>query len=131
MLETAHVTVQSRMLLVLGAASYSIYLVHHLVVQSLVRMAGGGTPHPSLALAMAEGLAIFIVATLVGIAVHTWVEKPASNWLRRRIAGIPWPLQQAAKRQIAICVPISTTREVGMRKNSVALVALRLRKMNR
>ncbi len=89
MLETAHVTVQSRMLLVLGAASYSIYLVHHLVVQSLVRMAGGATPHPPLALAVAEGLAIFIVATLVGIAVHTWVEKPASHWLRRRMRRHP------------------------------------------
>jgi exopolysaccharide production protein ExoZ len=89
MLETANVTVQSRLLLLLGAASYSIYLVHHLAVQFMVRLAGGVSPHPSLPALLAEGAAIFAVAVLAGIAVHMWIEQPASRWLRRRMHRRP------------------------------------------
>jgi exopolysaccharide production protein ExoZ len=84
MLETANVAVQSRLLLRLGAASYAIYLVHHLVVQFLVRLAGGVSAHPTPGAAIVEGIAIFLAAIIAGIAVHMWIEQPASRWLRRR-----------------------------------------------
>ncbi len=84
MLETANVTVRCRLLLLLGAASYSIYLVHHLVVQFLVRLAGGISAHPSPGMVVVEGIAIFTAAATIGIAVHIWVEQPASRWLARK-----------------------------------------------
>lgn len=82
LLEHAGLTVRSRLLLLLGAASYSIYLVHHIVVQYLVRLAGGVAPNPSAPALAIEGAVIFVAAAAIGIAIHTWVEKPLSRWLR-------------------------------------------------
>lgn len=71
--------------MVLGAASYAVYLVHtpvNAVVQHLARhlppsWLGWGAGHAVL---VASGLA-------VGIAVHRLFERPVTRWLRTALAA--------------------------------------------
>lgn len=76
----------NRILLLLGDASYSIYLTHMYVVRGATRLVGG-TP-------LAEILILACVAAF-GVLTYWIVEKPISNaarqWLRRR-SGEPLPV---------------------------------------
>jgi peptidoglycan/LPS O-acetylase OafA/YrhL len=83
LLERAGYSLRNRFLLLLGAASYAIYLVHHLIVQVAADVAERFLPHPSLPIALFEGALIFALAAGAGIAVHTWVEGPLTRWLKR------------------------------------------------
>jgi exopolysaccharide production protein ExoZ len=67
---------RARLLLILGDASYAIYLVHGLLISGLGKLLGGVAP--------ALLLPIFVVgAGVVGVAVHFWVERPMTAILRR------------------------------------------------
>jgi peptidoglycan/LPS O-acetylase OafA/YrhL len=79
-------------LLLLGAASYAIYLVHHAIVQYAADIAGSLWPHASIVVVIAVATVIFALATLAGIAAHKWVEQPIGrllkNWRRGRSAAV-------------------------------------------
>jgi len=73
---------ENRMLVVLGEASYSLYLLHALVLLD-VYMATPDLPHlPRLLLSIAATIPVALVVYFV-------VERPARNWLRpRSTAGV-------------------------------------------
>ena len=70
----------SRILLMLGNASYALYLVHPLVQQVLKPVV---KPLP-----LPVALAVLLVAcVLAGLAVHRLVERPMAAWLARKVYG--------------------------------------------
>jgi len=74
-----------RLPLLLGDASYSLYLSHPMVLsaagQAWRRLGAAGLPG-GLVLFCLAGLAIAVVA---GLATYRLVEQPATSWLRRRL----------------------------------------------
>jgi peptidoglycan/LPS O-acetylase OafA/YrhL len=83
MLELGGLAARSSFLMLLGAASYSIYLVHHIVVQYLARAGAVLLPDASAPVLIAAGAAMFVVAASVGVAAHLWIEKPITRMLKR------------------------------------------------
>jgi peptidoglycan/LPS O-acetylase OafA/YrhL len=75
-----------RVLVLIGAASYSIYLVHYGLIVLFAETVDAYRPLasvlPEVTLAL---LAVAII--LVGILVHLWVEQPLLRFLRRRLLG--------------------------------------------
>jgi peptidoglycan/LPS O-acetylase OafA/YrhL len=72
----------SRPAIALGEASYSIYLVHSIVLISAVKLTGNvvhGTAYNIVKL-------IFLMAIVVAISLllYAYYEAPARSWLRRR-----------------------------------------------
>jgi exopolysaccharide production protein ExoZ len=85
LMEKAGVVWNSRTLLFLGAASYSIYLVHSVTLQytSLIwRDWFGASPVAMPAFALAG----MIAAVLVGSAVYIAIERPMHRWLKARMS---------------------------------------------
>lgn len=79
-----------RLIQLLGAASYALYLSHPFVLQGLGKLL---EPVNSPALAIPAIAFGFVMAHAVGVAVHLWLEKPLVNTLRglrgRRRTGRP------------------------------------------
>jgi peptidoglycan/LPS O-acetylase OafA/YrhL len=96
LLEQAGYTVKSRLVLLLGAASYAIYLAHPLVLQVAVPafnaiLPGGSLVHKAGAIVFAYTLAV-----AAGLAVHLWVERPMTARLRAMLRRKPKPAQTQA-----------------------------------
>lgn len=72
-------------LLLLGNASYSIYLTHALVMTAYAKAlkSGAGAHLPPLVLMALAA----IVALAVGIATYKFVERPITEWLKNRYQG--------------------------------------------
>jgi peptidoglycan/LPS O-acetylase OafA/YrhL len=71
----------SRSALILGDASYSIYLVHYLVLMVVVKLAGAavrGIVFDTVLL-----ITVIAVVLLVSILLYNFYEAPARKWLRR------------------------------------------------
>jgi peptidoglycan/LPS O-acetylase OafA/YrhL len=72
----------SRLALLLGDASYSIYLTHYLVLMVAAKLIG---TVPLNAWLSRTALVLSILATIVlSVALYTWYETPARKWLRQR-----------------------------------------------
>jgi len=94
-IESGGLVVTWRPLLLLGDASYSIYLTHTTwleVLRPYIRDFGLPTPKDSFAM-MFFGLTS---AALVGIAIHLWVEKPMLRKLRTRLLDRQNPMPIAS-----------------------------------
>ncbi len=80
--ERRHPVAVPQPLMMLGAASYSLYLVHYPALSAVavaLRRTGVQRLLPATA-----GAAVLIVAVVaLGIAVHVWVERPLLNSLQR------------------------------------------------
>ncbi|MEZ6030016.1 MAG: acyltransferase [Hyphomonadaceae bacterium] len=83
LLERSGVVMRGRVLLLLGAASYAIYLVHHIIVQFGAELAELIDPHPGFVVIALDATLISFVAIGAGIAVHVWIEKPVTQGLKR------------------------------------------------
>jgi peptidoglycan/LPS O-acetylase OafA/YrhL len=72
----------------IGVLSYSIYLVHLLVLLSVRTLLRAVAPAPDPLLSMLAVFAVF--ALTIAVAYVTWrlVESPARNWSRRRAAAM-------------------------------------------
>lgn len=84
LMEKAGAFAQSRVLVLLGDASYTIYLTHTIlfkILQSQARHQGGvSSAHDSLTM-----MTVYVIAAIVvGVAVHIWIEKPVLRYVRRR-----------------------------------------------
>jgi exopolysaccharide production protein ExoZ len=66
-----------RPLVLLGDASYAVYLSHTITLEILRRVT------PLWKESITTTLTVVTIATLVGIAVHLYVEKPMLRWIRR------------------------------------------------
>jgi peptidoglycan/LPS O-acetylase OafA/YrhL len=97
LLERAGMVWRSRMLLLLGAASYSIYLVHQIALQYTIAPVAALWAAPDTAGLVIIGIIAFSLAALAGVATHLWLEKPATAWLhgiarRRRASSATVPV---------------------------------------
>jgi exopolysaccharide production protein ExoZ len=87
MLEKSGVVWNSRTLLLLGAASYSIYLVHLPVLQYASILWQNLSPLPLMLPVFYA--ATYVVATLGGLALYFIFEKPVTAWLKARVRRRP------------------------------------------
>jgi peptidoglycan/LPS O-acetylase OafA/YrhL len=90
---------QSRPLLLLGAASYALYLIHPMVMQPVTKAFGFIAHSPKIAplllglpsvlggyvFAAIVTLAGFAAALLAAVGVHLWLELPLHNKLRQAL----------------------------------------------
>jgi peptidoglycan/LPS O-acetylase OafA/YrhL len=79
----------SRPAIALGEASYSIYLVHSIVLISAVKLTGNvvhGTAYNVLKLVV-----LMAIVVAVSLLLYTYYEAPARQWLRRRGSERPAP----------------------------------------
>ena len=77
----------SRPALVLGDASYSIYLVHYLVLMVATKLIGSaahGTAFNAVAIVLST-----LAVLAISIALYTYYESPARKWLRQLWPGRP------------------------------------------
>jgi exopolysaccharide production protein ExoZ len=82
-LEDRGVLGQSHPLRLLGDASYAIYLSHGIAVSvALLALRRLGLPMTSALDQPLLAIAVFAIATGIGIAVHLAVERPMMNWFR-------------------------------------------------
>ena len=105
LLEKSGVSARSPALLLLGAASYSIYLVHQLALQYMTMSLELVWPKPDAAGIAALAAAGFVAAVLAGLAVHLWIEKPFTGYLhglarRKRETHPELPVIQPAAKGI-------------------------------
>jgi exopolysaccharide production protein ExoZ len=85
-MESSGAAITWRPAILLGDASYSLYLCHTIfygIDRALFRVLHLPTASESLVVMLFE----LIMATLVGIAVHLWVEKPLLRRLRLALGG--------------------------------------------
>jgi len=83
LLERAGVSVRSPTLMLLGGASYSIYLIHQLALQYFLLPLEMLWPRPDAFGLIVIGVVAFTAATLAGVAMHLWIEKPVTGWLHK------------------------------------------------
>lgn len=83
LLEKAGASVRSPTLMLLGGASYSIYLIHQLVLQYTLLPLEMLWPRPDAFGLIVIGVAAFAAATIAGVAMHLWIEKPVTERLHR------------------------------------------------
>lgn len=85
--ECTGMSVRQRFALLLGAASYSIYLVHQLLMQAAFKLVARLLPTGLTALVAGWSLAFGLIF-VVGIAVHWYFELPVTRRLRNTLH---WP----------------------------------------
>jgi hypothetical protein len=85
----------SRPAIALGEASYSIYLVHSIVLISAVKLTGNvvhGTAYNVVKL-----IALMAIVVAISLLLYAYYEAPARSWLRRRWRSRPAPAVLAAQ----------------------------------
>jgi peptidoglycan/LPS O-acetylase OafA/YrhL len=85
------VTVNSRLLFLLGEASYILYLIHPYVVYGVLRTVLRGVHQPSLPATVAIILLLLAISSAIAIAIHLMFEKPVMRMLRRALLGESLP----------------------------------------
>jgi peptidoglycan/LPS O-acetylase OafA/YrhL len=70
-----------KILVALGASSYSLYLIHPFVLPAFGK--AWSLMHLGKAPPFVAGLLAFTAALIVGHSVHVWFEKPMTKWLLR------------------------------------------------
>jgi peptidoglycan/LPS O-acetylase OafA/YrhL len=71
-----------RPVLLLGGASYSIYLVHDVVLGIAVKLTGSAKH--SVVYDSVKLVLLLVVVLAISLALYTYYEAPARKWLRRR-----------------------------------------------
>jgi len=82
-LERGGATIGWRWLMLVGEASYTIYLTHPFLIK-LVSVAYQRLHIVAMPLHVAALIGLYLLVGLVGIATHLIVEKPLTRWLRHR-----------------------------------------------
>jgi exopolysaccharide production protein ExoZ len=85
-LERVGRTLPSRTILLLGGASYAVYLFHPTLVQTFIKLLGVVSGGSSLLVAPAL-VGALAIAAVAGCAIHVWIEKPLLSALRRMISS--------------------------------------------
>lgn len=100
-LERQGVAVRSKWVLLLGAASYAVYLVHPFAGAAVFLIVTRLPLLPGVGVAVSAFLT-FTVTVAAGVLVHLWIERPVSHWLRARFVAVR---STVARRQEAITIP--------------------------
>ena len=83
-----------RPVLLLGGASYSIYLVHDVVLGTAVKLTGSAKH--SVVYDSVKLVLLLVVVLAISLALYTYYEAPARKWLRRRRGSAASSAVQAA-----------------------------------
>lgn len=83
----------NRLGMLLGNASFSIYLFHPHIVSALLGIWKAIIPNPGIIIV---GSTVAILATLGGVIIHLLVEKPLISWLSRFTTAPARPIKQAS-----------------------------------
>ena len=68
--------------IVLGEASYSIYLVHYVVLMTVVRLTGSAVH--GIVYDIVKLVLVVTAILLISIMLYAFYEAPARKWLRQR-----------------------------------------------
>jgi len=82
LLEQSGLAWKSPMLLLLGAASYAIYLFHLFPLQIVLKAASAVLGDAGPVLAMTASLAALITVIVSGVMIHLWFEKPLTRLIK-------------------------------------------------
>jgi exopolysaccharide production protein ExoZ len=88
---------KSSLFLLLGDASYSIYLVHLFSLGLLRTIWSKLFPHIGALSAVAFMVAAVVVSAAVGVAVHRLIERPLTKWIGKRRLVIRIEVLEGAK----------------------------------
>jgi exopolysaccharide production protein ExoZ len=83
----------------LGDASYSIYLIHTIVIGYLIIPSVRAIPLLQHIPVEVLGVFAFIVATVIGVLLYEKVERPLLNWLMDRYKQMSWGKPLASSKQ--------------------------------
>jgi len=89
-------TINSRILFLLGEASYILYLIHPYIVFGMLRTVLRGQ-HAGMPTTIAIIVALMTVSSAIAIAIHLYFEKPVMRYLRRMILGDGLPRADEVK----------------------------------
>jgi peptidoglycan/LPS O-acetylase OafA/YrhL len=85
----------SRPAIALGEASYSIYLVHSIVLISAVKLTGSAAH--GVAYNVVKLIVLMAIVVAISLLLYAYYEAPARQWLRRRGSKRPAPAVLAAQ----------------------------------
>ena len=85
------IAAQNSFVLLIGEASYVLYLIHPYVVFGILRLVLGTSQQFPPWSGWPLAALLLMVATGTAIAIHLWFEVPVMNWLRRKLIGAPRP----------------------------------------
>jgi len=89
-------------MLLLGEASFALYLLHMPILIAWRHAAGLLTGRPlQQAMPLAEVLLVFAVTIVAAVAAHLLWERPARDWIRRRADRL-WPTQTCGEARPAV-----------------------------
>lgn len=100
LLHSAGVRVKSRIALLLGAASYSIYLFHLTILETL-RTVGAKWPLWNFSNSLVGMAAAMVLSALAGVVVYKLVEAPLTRWLQG------WLLERRPVETVSAIAPLS------------------------
>jgi exopolysaccharide production protein ExoZ len=78
-------SIRSRLIFLLGEASYIIYLVHPYIIFTVLRVVARGAAAWSAPAIVALIVALIALVSAIAIAIHVWFEKPVMAFLRARL----------------------------------------------
>ncbi len=85
----------SRPAIALGEASYSIYLVHSIVLIGAVKLTGSAVH--GVAYNVVKLIVLMAIVVAISLLLYAYYEAPARSWLRRRGRSRPAPAVLAAQ----------------------------------
>jgi peptidoglycan/LPS O-acetylase OafA/YrhL len=91
----------SRPAIALGEASYSIYLVHSIVLISAVKLSGGAVH--GVAYHVVELVVLMAIVVAISLLLYAYYEAPARGWLRQRGSkrSVPAAFADAAQSSVS------------------------------
>ena len=90
-----HITVKQRWVIMLGDASYVLYLIHPYILYGLIRMLLDPSHMGTVSLALGVVL-LPLAATLAAVAIHLVLERPVLTYLRDRLVKKPTTVRPMA-----------------------------------
>jgi peptidoglycan/LPS O-acetylase OafA/YrhL len=93
MLESSGHVWRSKTLILLGGASYALYLFHPLITQALVKVSGMAFEARGPLVDVAVAVSAFAVTTFICVAIHLWVEKPLQQAFKSLTSRRPKPVE--------------------------------------
>jgi peptidoglycan/LPS O-acetylase OafA/YrhL len=93
---------ENKTLVVLGDASYSLYLLHTLIIGAFFQFSKNGFENPTIP----KTIAAVTVAVLISVVVYTWIEVPGLRMLRpkdkRKPEIVPHPVYVPAQSGVQV-----------------------------
>jgi exopolysaccharide production protein ExoZ len=84
-----NVYTKNKLLLLLGEASYILYLIHTYIIYGVLRLFVGPTSGIGPVTIGLLVFALMVLPSAAALVIHVWFEKPTMSYLRRALIPIP------------------------------------------